>query len=153
MRLLIALLPLLFPLHHAKICPTTDVRSDLDELSKLRNCTVIRGNLVIVLLESANAVQFEKYTFPELREISGYFLMMRVFGIRSLGRLFPNLSVIRGRQLLGDYAFVLFELLDLEEVGLLLKELLYGEGQSYCSGTRSNPGTSNFANFNPCCNR
>lgn len=113
---------LLPPLHHAKICPTTDVRSELEELDKLRNCTVIKGNLVIVLLESFETNEFEEYSFPELREISGYFLMMRVFGVRSLGRLFPNLSVIRGRQLLGDYSFVLFELLDLEEVGRFCKK-------------------------------
>lgn len=83
---------------------------------------MIRGNLVIVLLESFETKEFEEYSFPELREISGYFLMMRVFGVRSLGRLFPNLSVIRGKQLLGDYSFVLFELLDLEEVGRFRKK-------------------------------
>lgn len=104
---------------HSKICPTTDIRSELEEFEKLRNCTVIRGNLVIVLLDTFPADDFEKYSFPELTEITGYFLMWRVFGIRSLGHLFPNLSVIRGKQLLRDFSFILFELLDLKEVGHL----------------------------------
>lgn len=113
----LALVIALFFSVYAKICPTTDVRSDLEELNKLRNCTVIMGNLVIVLLESSSTEEFEKYSFPELTEIRGYFLMLRVFGIRSLGHLFPNLSVIRGKQLLKDYSLILFELQDLEEVG------------------------------------
>lgn len=126
---LVSALALLSPPAAARICPTTDVRSELEELDKLRNCTVIMGDLSIVLLESFEAEEFARYSFPELREISGYFLMLRVFGIRSLGQLFPNLSVIRGNQLFGNYAFILFELLDLKEVG-------WPDPEKIFSGTR-----------------
>src|SRR5699024_8375577 len=39
-------------------------------------------------------------------------------GLQSIGKLFPNLSVIRGRQLLHNYAFVVYEMFNLKEIGL-----------------------------------
>lgn len=101
----------------AKICGEVDIRSDIIEFEKLNGCTVIVGSLSILLMEKNRPEDFERYSFPDLTEIKGYFLMYRVFGIRTLSNLFPNLSVIRGQMLFEDFAFVLFELPDLEEVG------------------------------------
>lgn len=101
----------------ARICGSVDVRNDLVELEKLRGCTVVTGELFIVLLENVTAEEFEPYRFPELEQINGYLLMYKVAGLRTLGGLFPNLSVIRGQKLLMDYAFVIFNMDDLEEVG------------------------------------
>jgi insulin receptor len=53
-------------------------------------------------------------SFPALREITGYLLFYRVFGLRSIGQLFPNLAVIRGQQLLFDFSFVVYELMQLQ---------------------------------------
>lgn len=39
-------------------------------------------------------------------------------GIRSLNKLFPNLTVIRGNVLFNNYALVIYEMDDLEEIGL-----------------------------------
>lgn len=101
----------------AKICGEVDIRSDISEFDKLNGCTVIVGSLSILLMEKSRPEDFERYSFPDLTEINGYFMVYRVFGIRSLANLFPNLSLIRGQILFQDFAFVLFELPDLEEVG------------------------------------
>lgn len=107
----------------AKICGQVDIRSDIAEFSKLNGCTVIVGSLSILLMEKASAEEFERYSFPDLTEINGYFMVYRVFGLRSLSNLFPNLSIIRGQILFQDFAFVLFELPDLEEVGESISEI------------------------------
>lgn len=99
-----------------KICGAVDIRSDITEFDKLNGCTVIVGSLSILLMEKSGPGDFERYSFPDLTEINGYFLMYRVFGIKSLANLFPNLSVIRGQSLFLDFALVLFEMPDLEEV-------------------------------------
>lgn len=39
-------------------------------------------------------------------------------GLRSVGRLFPNLTVIRGHSLFINYALVAFEMMHLQEIGL-----------------------------------
>jgi len=88
------------------------------QFSKLQNCTVIEGHLQIVLIDNGTSMDFENITFPKLREITDYFLMFRIMGLQSLSKLFPNLSVIRGRVLLHNYAFVIYEMLHLQEMGL-----------------------------------
>lgn len=107
----------------AKICGSMDIRSEISELDKLNGCTIIVGSLSILLMEKWRPEDFERYSFPELKEINGYLMVYRVFGIRSLSNLFPNLSVIRGQTLFQDFAFVLYELPDLEEV---IPSLFYG---------------------------
>jgi len=42
----------------------------------------------------------------------------RVNGLRTVGRLFPNLTVIRGHSLFINYALVAFEMMHLQEIGL-----------------------------------
>lgn len=39
-------------------------------------------------------------------------------GLRSVGHLFPNLTVIRGHTLFINYALVAFEMMHLQEIGL-----------------------------------
>lgn len=46
------------------------------------------------------------------------FSVRRVPKLRSIGQLFPNLSVIRGNTLFTNYALISFENTDLQEVGL-----------------------------------
>lgn len=57
---------------------------------------------------------FELFFFH--REITGYLLLFRVFGLRSLRHLFPNLTVIRGERLISHYALIIYEMTDLTEV-------------------------------------
>ncbi|KAI4497351.1 hypothetical protein M0802_007598 [Mischocyttarus mexicanus] len=51
----------------------------------------------------------------------------RVSGLRSVGRLFPNLTLIRGHSLFINYALVAFEMMHLQEIGLhSLTDILRG---------------------------
>lgn len=98
------------------ICQSIDIRNSVDSFSVLKDCRVIEGFLQIVLIENNTEADFENVSFPELREITGYFLLYRVEGLRSLSKLFPNLEVIRGDILLTDYAFMIYEMKNLQEV-------------------------------------
>lgn len=100
------------------VCRSMDVRNNLESLEKLKGCRVIEGHLQILLIDNPMKQSFENYTYPLLTEITDFFLLFRVRGLRSLGNMFPNLAVIRGHSLLSNYALVIFEVFDLEEIGL-----------------------------------
>ncbi|XP_076273200.1 insulin-like growth factor 1 receptor [Rhynchophorus ferrugineus] len=107
-----------------KICDSIDVRNNITFLNKLRNCTEISGNLQIVLIETTKSVEdYDDYVFPELTRVSGYVLFFKVRHITSIGKLFPNLRVIRGLELIFDYSFILNNLPNLREIGT--NKLLY----------------------------
>ena len=95
-----------------------DIRNSVSELRRLDDCTVIEGQLHIVLTDHGHEF-FSNLSFPRLREITDYLLLYRVSGLRSLSMLFPNLSVIRGQFLLYNYALVIFEMPDMYDVGLI----------------------------------
>ncbi|EZA49388.1 hypothetical protein DMN91_008927 [Ooceraea biroi] len=100
------------------ICQSIDIRNSVYFFSILKDCRVIEGFLQIVLIENNIEADFENVSFPELREITGYLLLYRVDGLKSLNKLFPNLEVIRGDILLTDYAFMIYEMKNLQEIGL-----------------------------------
>lgn len=100
------------------VCPTIDIRNRLANFKKLNDCTVVEGYVRIILIEHTEEEEFRRLAFPKLREITGYLLLYRVYGLRSLTDLFPNLAVIRGQVLFFNYALVIFEMPDLEEIGL-----------------------------------
>lgn len=99
---------------YVSVCQSRDIRNSVDQFSQLEGCRVIEGFLQIVLIDKADSSEYDNLTFPELREVTGYVLLYRVNGLRSLGRLFPNLAVIRGNELFFDYALVAFEMLHLQ---------------------------------------
>lgn len=111
---------LMEPLRNFSICGSRRIVNTVSQLRKLRGCSVIEGNLQIVLIESDRDIsaEWEKYSFPELVQITGFLLVFRVHGLRSLGQLFPNLAVIRGMALQNDYALVIYYAMQLETVGL-----------------------------------
>lgn len=90
----------------------------MDQFRRLENCTVVEGFLHISLMERAVHEDYDKWSFPELREITAYLRLYRVYGLKTLRHLFPNLTVIGGRQLFNNYAIVAYEMPDLEELGL-----------------------------------
>ncbi|XP_052240273.1 insulin-like peptide receptor isoform X2 [Dreissena polymorpha] len=100
------------------ICNSKDIRNSVVNLQYLQNCTVIEGNLTILLIDSNSMDDYNKYSFPNLVEITEFLLLFRAKGLKTLRGLFPNLAVIRGDQLLYGYAIVAFEMPDLEELGL-----------------------------------
>lgn len=91
----------------------------MEDLDRLENCTVIEGSLSILLIEGAQEEQYRKKSFPNLVEITDFLLLYRVYGLKTLSNIFPNLSVIRGQKLFFNFAFVAFEMMDLEEIGLI----------------------------------
>ncbi|XP_022901274.1 insulin-like receptor isoform X1 [Onthophagus taurus] len=101
------------------ICKSVDIRNSGEMFENLRGCRVVEGYIQILLFDHENKSTFENISFPELREITGHLLLYRVNGLTSLGKLFPNLAVIRGQQpLLLGYALIIFEMPSLQEIGL-----------------------------------
>ncbi|XP_043512020.1 insulin receptor-like isoform X1 [Frieseomelitta varia] len=100
------------------ICQSIDIRNSASAFGILKDCRVIEGFLQIVLIENNSERDFQPISFPKLREITGYILLYRVNGLKSLSNLFPNLEVIRGNILLTDYAFMVYEMQNLQEIGL-----------------------------------
>ncbi|KAI1904515.1 hypothetical protein AGOR_G00006440 [Albula goreensis] len=108
---------------NGEICgPSIDIRNDISEFKRLENCTVVEGYLQILLIgdknNNVNQEVFRTLSFPKLAMITDYLLLFRVSGLDSLSTLFPNLSVIRGRNLFYNYALVIFEMTSLKDIGL-----------------------------------
>uniref|UniRef100_A0A8C4MP40 Tyrosine-protein kinase receptor n=1 Tax=Equus asinus asinus TaxID=83772 RepID=A0A8C4MP40_EQUAS len=116
--LLVILLSLGFGLDALEVCPSLDIRSEVAELRRLENCSVVEGHLQILLLFTATGEDFHGLSFPRLTQITDYLLLFRVYGLESLRDLFPNLAVIRGARLFLGYALVIFEMPHLRDVGL-----------------------------------
>ncbi|XP_015271978.1 PREDICTED: insulin receptor-related protein [Gekko japonicus] len=100
------------------VCGSMDIRVDVSQLQKLENCTVIEGNLQILLMFTTSSEHFRHLRFPRLVMITEYLLLFRVYGLESLRDLFPNLAVIRGTSLFFNYALVIFEMPHLRDIGL-----------------------------------
>lgn len=109
------------------VCQSIDIRNSVSEFSRLQGCRVVEGFVQILLIDHANDSAFSNLTFPDLVEITEYLVLYRVNGLRSVGRLFPNLTVIRGNSLFINYALVAFEMMHLQEIGLhSLTDILRG---------------------------
>lgn len=76
------------------------ISNGIEKKRKLQNCLL----------------NFNCEYFRIFREITGYLVMYRVYGLRTLENMFPNLAVIRGDELILHYAFMLFEMNELTEV-------------------------------------
>lgn len=60
---------------------------------------------------------FNNITFPDLIEITDYLLVYQVEKLQNLGRIFPNLTLIRGQELFDKYAIMVGDNIDLKEIG------------------------------------
>ncbi|XP_018571455.1 insulin-like peptide receptor isoform X2 [Anoplophora glabripennis] len=100
-----------------KTCQSMDIRNEISDLNKLKNCSEIVGYLRIVLMELVQEHEFDNYVFPELTKITGYLFFYDVFHLTSVGKLFPNLMVIRGYELFTDYSLVIYNMPHLREIG------------------------------------
>nr|BBI47313.1 insulin-like peptide receptor 1 [Gnatocerus cornutus] len=101
-----------------EICESVDIRNTLDTFNRLKGCHVVEGFVQILLFDNVDEQELSRLSFPNLTEITDYLLLYRVNGLRSIGTLFPNLSVIRGRNTFYTYSFVVFEMSTLQEIGL-----------------------------------
>ncbi|KPP68259.1 hypothetical protein Z043_113081 [Scleropages formosus] len=100
------------------VCQSKNIRNNATNLRTLENCTVIEGHLKILLMFKTKPEDFRGLSFPRLTVVTDYLLLFRVYGLESLRQLFPNLTVIRGNNLFFNYALVIFEMLQLKDVGL-----------------------------------
>ncbi|XP_072050525.1 insulin-like peptide receptor isoform X2 [Amphiura filiformis] len=105
--------------NETKICNSLDIRNSVEQFERLKDCEVIEGNLQILLIDKAVPADYQNLHFPKLREITGHFLLFRVSNLYTLSHIFPNLAVIRGDTLFSNYALVIYEMLELQEIGLL----------------------------------
>ncbi|XP_038110070.1 insulin-like peptide receptor isoform X1 [Culex quinquefasciatus] len=99
-------------------CHNVDIRNNLARLALIKNCTVITGFLQLVLIERVPQQDFAEYRFDKLREVTGFILFFRVFNLVTLRDMFPNLMMIRGQKLIGNYALIFYDLRDFHEIGL-----------------------------------
>lgn len=103
---------------NGEICLSKDIRNNVTNLQSLENCTIIEGHLKILLMFKTKTEDFRGLSYPKLRVVTDYVLLFRVYGLDTLTDLFPNLTVIRGNNLFFNYALVIYEMLQLKEVGL-----------------------------------
>lgn len=89
------------------------MKFDLKYFEKLEGCGIVEGSVRISQLES-----FDNISFPNLLEITGRLVLYKVSGIKSISQLFPNLVRIHGEDLLENYAMILIDNPDLEDIGL-----------------------------------
>ncbi|GJQ65343.1 putative tyrosine-protein kinase receptor [Trypoxylus dichotomus] len=99
-----------------KYCTNGDMREFLSDFKQLEGCKILIGNLQVVLFDRATKQSFENISFPELEEVTGFLLFYQVPGLVNIGKMFPNLKIVRGMQVIHNYAFILYNLPDLEEV-------------------------------------
>uniref|UniRef100_A0A8C3B182 Tyrosine-protein kinase receptor n=1 Tax=Cyclopterus lumpus TaxID=8103 RepID=A0A8C3B182_CYCLU len=102
----------------SQICQSKDIRNNVTNLQSLENCTIIEGHLKILLMFKTKTEDFRGLSYPKLRVVTDYVLLFRVYGLEILSEIFPNLTVIRGNNLFFNYALVIYEMLQLKEVGL-----------------------------------
>ena len=79
-----------------------------EDCLKLQNCTTLYGNLIIRTTQNQikDDTKLVKADFPKLREVTGYVLI--VFHHFETFDLLPSLSVIRGKHLVSNYAFIVY---------------------------------------------
>nr|CAB3265276.1 insulin receptor [Phallusia mammillata] len=108
--------------YEGPVCEVIDIRGGPAYFEDLQNCTIVNGFLRILLMNEDGFNDGSKTTFPtfpKLRVIVDYLLIYRVYGLKSINQLFPNLVMIGGRNLLYQkYAMVVYENPDLTEIGL-----------------------------------
>lgn len=113
------------------ICGPLHIRNDISALAKLTDCEVINGPLTIALISNPShpyeQADYDNITFPKLREITDFLLLFRVEGLTTLSKLFPNLAVIGGRELVSNYALIFYANIHLQEINLPnLNDILRG---------------------------
>ncbi|CAG9531325.1 unnamed protein product [Cercopithifilaria johnstoni] len=89
-----------------------------EKWSTLANCTVMEGDFSVSMITSSNFTHENFPVFSRLRVITGHLLIFQVSALRSLKRIFPNLRIIGGQELIMNYALVIYQNTHLIEIGL-----------------------------------
>lgn len=94
------------------------VKDTCSGCKELQNCTTYDGSVQIQIVRQAEERVMKQLRFPRLTEITGHLLISLIYGQRNLKDIFPNLAVIRGREMFLDYSLVIYENKGLEEINL-----------------------------------
>ena len=94
------------------------LKNGCSRCKELQNCTTYEGSVQLQIVRNADEQVMNELRFPRLTEITGHLLISLVHSQRSLKEIFPNLAVIRGRELFLDYSLVIYENKGLEEINL-----------------------------------
>ena len=87
----------------------------MSNCESLRNCTTFQGSIVVRAMFKPTNRRLLDASFPALREITGYLIIIYLRDLHSLANLFPNLAVIRGQEQVVHYSLVIYNTL-LEKV-------------------------------------
>ena len=90
----------------------------MSSLEQYKNCSVVEGSISITSAIYPMEEGAANYSLPNLVEVTDFVLLYRADEIRSLQTLFPKLSVIRGHKLVVFYALAIYQMKNLENVGL-----------------------------------
>ena len=90
----------------------------MKSLKRYENCSVVEGSITITSALYSYDDQVMKYSMPKLIEVTDFVLLFRADKIISLETIFPKLAVIRGHRLVQFYALAIYQMKNMENVGL-----------------------------------
>ena len=95
-----------------------DENSAMSSLARYENCSVVEGSISITSAVYQPEQTVMNYSMPNLTEVTDFVLLYRANEITSLESIFPRLSVIRGHKLVRFYALAIYQMKNIETVGL-----------------------------------
>ncbi|CAJ0600209.1 unnamed protein product [Cylicocyclus nassatus] len=119
-------------------CGTLDIRNHPSRGYKLAghkfvsnahvNCSVMEGSFIMSLIQNSNVTEADFPVFQHLREITGSLLVFHVRKLSTLSRVFPNLRIIGGQNLIQHFSLIIYQNEDLMDIGLSSLRLIRNGG-------------------------
>jgi len=95
-----------------------DETTKMSSLKRYENCSVVEGSISITSALYSAGDSVMNYSMPNLTEVTDFVLLFRADEIISLETIFPKLAVIRGHKLVQFYALAIYQMKNMETVGL-----------------------------------
>ena len=97
-----------------------DETTHMSSLKRYENCSVVEGSISInmAIYQGSENDTVMNYSMPNLTEVTDFLLLFRADKITSLETIFPKLAVIRGHKLVHNYALAIYQMKNIETVGL-----------------------------------
>ena len=95
-----------------------DETRKMSSLKIYENCSVVEGSISITSALYSASDSVLNYSMPNLTEVTDFVLLFRADEIKSLETIFPKLAVIRGHKLVQFYALSIYQMKNMETVGL-----------------------------------
>ncbi|EPB80215.1 receptor L domain protein [Ancylostoma ceylanicum] len=88
----------------------------------------MEGSMVLSLIQASNVTEADFPVFHHLREITGSLLIFHVRKLSTLSRIFPNLRIIGGQNLIQHFSLIIYQNEDLMDIGLSKLRLIRNGG-------------------------